>query len=82
MRRMAITNLVKAGVDLPTIQKISGHKRLAMVMRYVEVHWTHIDDAKAAIDTAFLIRLHQNYTLRQGRRLRQEGGSFLKPVEK
>jgi len=53
MRRMAITNLVKAGVDLPTIQKISGHKRLAMVMHHVDVHWTHIDDATAAIDTAF-----------------------------
>jgi site-specific recombinase XerD len=32
MRHTAITNLVKAGVDLPTIQKISGHKRLAMVI--------------------------------------------------
>ena len=53
MRHTAITNLVKAGVDLPTIQKISGHKRLSMVMRYVDVHWTHIDDATAAIDTAF-----------------------------
>ena len=31
MRHTAITNLVKAGVDLPTIQKISGHKTLYMV---------------------------------------------------
>ncbi len=53
MRHTAITNLVKAKVDLPTIQKISGHKTLAMVMRYVHVHGTHIDDAIAAIDTAF-----------------------------
>ena len=53
MRHTAITNLVKAKVDLPTIQKISGHKTLAMVMRYVHVHGTHIDDAIAVIDTAF-----------------------------
>jgi site-specific recombinase XerD len=26
MRHTAITKLVKAGVDLPTIQRISGHK--------------------------------------------------------
>lgn len=31
MRHTAITKLVQAGVDLPTIQRISGHKTLAMV---------------------------------------------------
>ena len=45
MRHTAITNLVKAGVDLPTIQRISGHKTLAMVMRYTHVHGDHIDRA-------------------------------------
>ncbi len=45
MRHTAITNLVKAGVDLPTIQKISGHKTLAMVLRYAHVHGSHIDQA-------------------------------------
>ena len=45
MRHTAITALVKAGVDLPTIQKISGHKTLAMVMRYSHVHGNHIDQA-------------------------------------
>lgn len=48
MRHTAITRLVKAGVDLPTIQKISGHKTLAMVLRYTHIHGLHID---AAIDT-------------------------------
>lgn len=51
MRHTAITRLVRAGVDLPTIQKISGHKTLAMVLRYVHIHGQHIDDAIAAIDT-------------------------------
>ena len=51
MRHTAITRLVKAGVDLPTIQKISGHKTLAMVLRYVHVHGEHIDAAISALDT-------------------------------
>jgi integrase len=34
LRHTAITNLVKVGVDLPTVQRISGHKTLQMVARY------------------------------------------------
>lgn len=49
MRHSAITALVQAGVDLPTVQKISGHKTLAMVMRYAHVHGRHIDQAIRAI---------------------------------
>ncbi len=49
MRHTAITNLVEAGVDLPTIQRISGHKTLEMVMRYTHVHGPHIDQAIRAI---------------------------------
>lgn len=49
MRHTAITNLVKAGIDLPTIQRISGHKTLAMVLRYTHVHGSHIDQAIKAI---------------------------------
>jgi site-specific recombinase XerD len=49
MRHTAITNLVKAGVDLPTIQRISGHKTLAMVLRYTHVHGPHIDQAMRTI---------------------------------
>jgi integrase len=45
MRHTAITNLVQSGVDLPTIQRISGHKTLAMVLRYTHVHGSHIDRA-------------------------------------
>lgn len=51
MRHTAITRLVKAGVDLPTIQRISGHKTLAMVLRYTHVHGEHIDVAIDAINT-------------------------------
>jgi hypothetical protein len=45
MRHTAITQLVQAGVDLPTVQRISGHKTLAMVLRYTHVHGQHIDRA-------------------------------------
>ena len=49
MRHTAITRLVEAGVDLPTIQRISGHKTLSMVLRYTHVHGTHINEAIAKI---------------------------------
>ncbi len=52
MRHTAITKLVQAGTDLPTIQKISGHKTLTMVLRYTHVHGDHIDKAISAIGTA------------------------------
>jgi integrase len=50
MRHTAITRLVQAGIDLPTIQQISGHKTLAMVLRYAHVSGGHIDAAMAALD--------------------------------
>jgi integrase len=38
LRHTAITHLVQAGVDLPTVKRISGHKTLAMVERYAHAH--------------------------------------------
>jgi len=49
MRHTAITKLVQAGIDLPTIQRISGHKTVAMVLRYTHVHGQHIDQAIRAL---------------------------------
>jgi len=45
LRHTAITKLVKAGVDLPTVQRVSGHKTLTMVLRYAHVDGAHIDNA-------------------------------------
>lgn len=45
MRHTAIARLVKARVDLPTIQRVSGHKTLAMVLKYTHVDGAHIDEA-------------------------------------
>ena len=53
MRHTGITKLVEAGIDLPTIQRISGHKTLAMVMRYVHLSDDHIDRSIEVIGTNF-----------------------------
>jgi integrase len=45
LRHTAITKLVKAGVDLPTVQRVSGHRTLAMVLRYAHVDGHHVDGA-------------------------------------
>ena len=62
LRHTAITGLVKAGVDLPTIQRISGHKTLAMVLRYTQLTDGHIDQQvsklDAAVSGAFAPELH------------------------
>ncbi|MEO6153201.1 MAG: site-specific integrase [Croceibacterium sp.] len=50
LRHTAITELVRAGVDLPTIQKISGHKTLAMVLRYTQLTDEHVSMSVAKLD--------------------------------
>nr|MBP7571588.1 site-specific integrase [Acidobacteriota bacterium] len=47
LRHTAITHLVQAGVDLPTVQRISGHKTLIMVTRYAHQNGEHV---RAAMD--------------------------------
>lgn len=42
LRHTAITHLVQAGVDLPTVKRISGHKTLAMVERYAHQNGAHL----------------------------------------
>jgi integrase len=50
MRHTAISALVMARADIPTIQKISGHKTPAMVLHYVHLFSEHIDNAMAVLD--------------------------------
>lgn len=45
LRHTAITHLVQAGVDLPTVMRISGHKTLTMVERYAHANGEHIQAA-------------------------------------
>jgi integrase len=44
-RYTAITHLVQAGIDLPTVKRISGHKTLAMVERYAHQNGAHLSAA-------------------------------------
>lgn len=78
MRHTGITKLVEAGIDLPTIQRISGHKTLAMVMRYVHLSDDHIDRAIEAIGTGFLGTVPPE--LHKGTKGRRSARSHLKIV--
>ena len=51
LRHTAITHLVQAGIDLPTVKRISGHKTLAMVERYAHANGAHIDAAMSKLQS-------------------------------
>jgi integrase len=53
LRHTAITHLVQAGVDLPTVKRISGHKTMAMVERYAHQSGTHIAEAMDKLDDRY-----------------------------
>jgi len=53
LRHTAITHLVQAGVDLPTVKRISGHKTMAMVERYAHQSGSHIAAAMDKLDERF-----------------------------
>lgn len=53
LRHTAITHLVQAGVDLPTVQRISGHKTLQMVVRYSHQNGQHIQEARDALERRY-----------------------------
>ena len=58
LRHTAITHLVQAGVDLPTVQRISGHKSLQMVVRYSHQNGNHIQSAMDKLEKQY--ELQQN----------------------
>jgi integrase len=53
LRHTATTHLVQAGIDLPTVQAITGHKTPAMVHRYAHFNSGHI--------RAAMMKLEQKY---------------------
>jgi integrase len=55
LRHTAITHLVQAGVDLTTVQKISGHRTLSMVARYAHANGTHIDAAMDKLEHRLML---------------------------
>ena len=52
LRHTAITHLVQAGVPLPTVKRISGHKTLAMVERYAHTNGKHISAAMDLLESS------------------------------
>lgn len=55
LRHTAITHLVQAGVDLPTVQRISGHKSFDMVVRYSHQNGEHINAAMEKLEERYQI---------------------------
>ncbi len=55
LRHTAITHLVQAGVDLPTVQRISGHKSFDMVVKYSHQNGSHIDSAMDKLEDRYQI---------------------------
>lgn len=53
LRHTAITHLVQAGVNLPTVQRISGHKTLQMVARYSHQNGEHIQSAMDVLEKRY-----------------------------
>jgi integrase len=51
LRHTVVTHLVQAGVDLPTVQRISGHKTLSMVARYAHQSGAHIQTAMSTLES-------------------------------
>lgn len=53
LRHTAITHLVQAGVDLPTVQRISGHKTMQMVVRYSHQNGEHLQSAMDKLEERY-----------------------------
>jgi len=53
MRHTAITHLVQEGIDLPTVQRISGHKTLSMVAKYAHQNGQHIQAAMDKLEERY-----------------------------
>ena len=51
MRHTAITRLIEQGTPIATVQKVSGHKSIHMLMRYTHISDQVVDDA---LDAAFV----------------------------
>jgi hypothetical protein len=60
----AITHLVQAGVDLPTVKRISGHKTLAMVERHSHQSGTHIQAAMDKLQARFKLASQSTMAVR------------------
>lgn len=60
LRHTAITHLVQAGVDLPTVQRFSGHKTIQMVFRYSHQSTDHLQWALDKMEDRLNASKHAN----------------------
>lgn len=58
LRHTAISHLVQSGTDLPTAQRISGHKTLAMLLRYCHQNKEHLQAALDRFEGKITQKLH------------------------
>jgi integrase len=56
LRHTAITHLVQAGVDLPTVPRVSGHKTLQMVWQYSHQNQQHVQNALSKLDSRIYVK--------------------------
>lgn len=56
LRHTATSHLFQAGVDIPTIQKITGHKTVEMVMRYAHQDGEHIQQAMDKFESRIQVK--------------------------
>jgi integrase len=79
LRHTAITHLVQAGVDLPTVQRVSGHKTFEMVSRYSHQNQQHVQDALSKLDVRIVSGLPADFAATPDQRsytgTTQEGGT-------
>jgi len=53
LARYGFAHFVQAGVDLPTVQRIGGHKTLQMVVRYSHQNGKHIQAAMDKLEKRY-----------------------------
>lgn len=53
LRHTATSHLVQAGVDIPTVQAITGHKTPSMVYRYAHQNGNHVKNALEKLQSAY-----------------------------
>jgi site-specific recombinase XerD len=51
LRHTAITHLIQVGMDLPSVKRISGHKTLAMVVKYAHQNGAYIEAAMDKLES-------------------------------
>ncbi len=65
LRHTTITHLVQAGIDLPTVQRISGHKTLVMVAKYSHQNGAHIQSAMDTLQERYATATNFSGTITQ-----------------